>query len=234
MSGFTVALIGADGAGKTTICRKVVATLPLPMRYLYMGVNAEASNVMLPTTRFLNSLKRARGSAPTGGPPDPSREVKPRGGLRRSIHELRSFVSLGLRLAEEWYRQGLAWYHVARGRVVLFDRHFFTDYYAHDIVGSARTDRSLARTIHGFALERLYPRPDLVILLDAPPEVLWQRKPEGTFAAVTRRRNEYLQLEGVCPHFVVIDATQPRDVVLQAVIERILEHARARQGGSSR
>ena len=225
MRGFTVAVIGADGAGKTTVCREVVASLPIPVRYLYMGVNTEASNVMLPTTRIVRALKRSRGGPPAGGPPDPAREVRPKGTVGRGIHALRASVSLVLRLAEEWYRQVLAWSHVLRGRVVLFDRHFFTDYYAHDIVGTSRTERSLARRIHGYVLERLYPRPDLVILLDAPAEVLWKRKPEGTFEAVARRREEYLELGAVCRHFVTVDATQPRAIVLRRVIDLIMSHA---------
>ena len=227
MSGFTVALIGADGAGKTTVCREVVRRLPVPVTYLYMGVNPDASNVMLPTTRIVNALRRKRrGGPPPGGPPDPSREApKPRNPVKRAARSLKSMVGLSSRLAEEWYRQSLAWYHTARGRVVLFDRHFWTDYYAHDIVGTSRKDRDLARRIHGAMLEKVYPRPDLVILLDAPPEVLWQRKPEGTFEAVARRREEYLQLRDVCPNFALVDATQPREVVLDQVVNLILERS---------
>src|SRR5437667_23836 len=55
MTAFTVALIGPDGAGKTTIGRRLEKSLPLPVRYLYMGVNAEASNALLPTTRVLRA-----------------------------------------------------------------------------------------------------------------------------------------------------------------------------------
>ena len=46
--GSTVALIGSDGAGKSTVARRVVERLPFPSEYLYMGVNLEASPVMLP------------------------------------------------------------------------------------------------------------------------------------------------------------------------------------------
>jgi ABC-type branched-subunit amino acid transport system ATPase component len=53
---FTVALIGPDGAGKTTIGRRIEHTLPLPVKYVYMGVNLDSSNHMLPTTRLLKSI----------------------------------------------------------------------------------------------------------------------------------------------------------------------------------
>jgi len=34
-SAFTVAVIGADGAGKTTVAKRVAEITPLPTRYLY-------------------------------------------------------------------------------------------------------------------------------------------------------------------------------------------------------
>ena len=61
---FTVALIGPDGAGKTTIGKRIEHTLPLPVKYVYMGVNLDSSNHMLPTTRLIKALKRMRGAAP--------------------------------------------------------------------------------------------------------------------------------------------------------------------------
>ena len=66
----TVALIGPDGAGKTTVARKLADVLPVPVRYLYMGVSTDSSNVMLPTTRITRRVKRALGAPPdTAGPP---------------------------------------------------------------------------------------------------------------------------------------------------------------------
>ena len=47
-----IALIGGDGAGKTTLTRMLVEAEPQRLHYLYMGVNVESSNVALPTSRF--------------------------------------------------------------------------------------------------------------------------------------------------------------------------------------
>jgi hypothetical protein len=63
---FTVALIGPDGAGKTTIGRRLEHALPRPVKYIYMGVNLDSSNVMLPTTRLVKAIKRALGAPPAG------------------------------------------------------------------------------------------------------------------------------------------------------------------------
>ena len=219
---FTVALIGADGSGKSTVAPRILESLPLPAKYVYMGVNYEASNVVLPTTRLLLELRRVRGvQSNTGGPPDPTRrEPKPKEPLKRAAITLKRSLRIANLMAEEWYRQSVVWFHVRRGRIVLLDRHFFADYYAHDIAVNGNY-LPLARRVHGYVLDRFYPRPDLLIHLDAPAEVLLARKGEGTLDLLERRRQEYLALRDVMGNFVTIDATQAEDEVTQQVVEAI-------------
>jgi len=228
---FTVALIGPDGAGKTTIGRRIEHTLPLPVKYVYMGVNLDSSNHMLPTTRLIKALKRARGAAPdTAGPPDPNRvRARPKGLVQYTLAGLKSTLRMTNRMGEEWFRQILAWYYQRRGNIVVFDRHFFSDYYAYDIA-NPRADRRLSDRIHGFMLNRVYPKPDLVIYLDAPAEVLFVRKGEGTIEALERRRQEYMALHEVVKHFAVVDATQPAERVAHDVTHLIWEFYNARIG----
>ncbi len=126
-------------------------------------------------------------------------------------------------LAEEWYRQLLAWSQMRRGAIVLFDRHFFADYYAYDIAGG--TGRSAARRIHGFALLHLYPKPDLTIYLDAPAEVLLARKGEGTVESLSRRRTDYLTLSRVTPNFAVVDVVRTPEEVVRDVTEIVQNFA---------
>ena len=231
-SGFTVALIGPDGAGKTTVARRLQRELALPVEYVYMGVNPDSSNYLLPTTRAVHAFRRRRGHKPdTAGPRD-SRHVdraRPRGFLRRGLRSVRSFARLGNRLAEEWHRALVASVYRRRGSIVVFDRYFFADYYAYDVVRSRR--RSASRRLHGFILSRLYPRPDLVIYLDAPAEVLLERKGEGTLESLARRRREYLALGRVLRGFAVIDASQALDQVTREVIELIHAFADGRPVG---
>jgi len=220
---FRVALIGPDGAGKTTISRELEHLRPLRVKKLYMGVNLDSSNQMLPTTYLIHMIKRLCGAKPdTGGPPDPDRSSpRHRNVVKRFAVGLKSYSYLIFQISEEWFRQGLACYYwYFGGYIVLFDRDFFCDYYAYDIATSNR-ERPLRRRIHGFLLEHFYPKPDLVICLDAPAEVLLARKGEGTLKSLERRRQEYLQLRNVVEHFAVVDASQPLDCVAREVIELI-------------
>jgi thymidylate kinase len=75
--------------------------------------------------------------------------------------------------------------------------------------------------VHGFLLEHVYPKPDLVVFLDAPPAVLLARKGEGTLESLERRRQEYLDLAARTPHFVTVDAARPLDEVTQEVAAAI-------------
>ncbi|MBW2269405.1 MAG: hypothetical protein JRH16_12590 [Deltaproteobacteria bacterium] len=223
-SPFSVALVGADGAGKTTIARRLERESPVPLKYLYMGINPEASNYLLPTTRLWLAVRKALGRAPDQGGP-PSLEVE---APRRSVSSsLKRSLRLVQRLAEEWYRQGVAWHYQRHGSVVVFDRHFFADFYAHEIAARDRP-RPLSARLHGWLLDRFYPRPELLIVLDASAEVLFARKGEGTPESLERRRQEYLELRDVVDHFELIDAGRDLDVVMADVMARIMRFGEQR------
>lgn len=216
----SVALIGPDGAGKSTVAREVVRGLSVPARYLYMGVNLESSRLMLPTTRLALEFKRARGRRAqmtakwSAGTPA---HAKPN--LLRGAY---SALRLLFWTAEEWYRALVAQVYMRRGEVVVFDRHFVYDYHASHV--APHRGRTLTARLHGEMLRRLYPRPDLVICLDAPAELLRARKHEHTVESLERRRREYLALASITPDFVVVDATQP----LPAIVNQISAMLEAR------
>jgi thymidylate kinase len=227
---FTVALVGPDGAGKSTIGQKLEQTSPMPAKYVYMGVNLESSNLVLPFTRLLLEAKRARGQRPDITVPRHVYQSHTRPGLlKRFIAVLKNAMRSTNLIAEEWFRQLIIWYYEFRGFYVILDRHFYFDYYAHDIANDD-PNRSLNSRIHGFMLKNLYPKPDFVIFLDAPTEVLFARKPEGTLEARERRRQEYILLREVVKSWAVVDVSQPMDEVIDEVSELIVKFHRNKNG----
>jgi thymidylate kinase len=72
-------------------------------------------------------------------------------------------------------------------------------------------------------LNHIYPQPDLVIFLDAPPEVLFSRKGETTLDYLQQKRKTFLEQGKKTANFVRIDATQPIDAVFAKVTQTILQ-----------
>jgi thymidylate kinase len=105
-----------------------------------------------------------------------------------------------------------------RTRLVIFDR------YIYDLLVDSKRVRYGGPAWMLRLLARVVPRPELVILLDAPAEVLWSRKQEVTFEEVVRQREAYLSLAKQLPSAVVIDASQPLPHVLHDVEDAIINH----------
>ena len=200
--GFTIALIGPDGAGKTTLAEKLQKTLPFPIRYLYMGVSLESSNVSLPTSRWIAKLKTRFGLHRVPAHVDPAE--LPESAKKKRAGWIRAPLRFANRSLEEWYRQYVAWSYTRRGEVVLFDRHFIFEYEAGArIEGEAAFDR-----LHRWCIDALYPRPDLVICLDAPAEILYARCHEYSIPYLAARRESFLRQRDRVDTFVTVDVVE--------------------------
>jgi thymidylate kinase len=65
------------------------------------------------------------------------------------------------------------------------------------------------------------PAPDLVIVLDAPGDVLFARKGEHSAELLERQRQQYLALRNTLPQLVVVDATQEEDQLRRTALALI-------------
>lgn len=105
-----------------------------------------------------------------------------------------------------------------RTELVLFDRCFY------DLLADSRLIRYggppwLLRTA-----ARLSPGPDLVIVLDAPPEVLRSRMQDAPLEDAARQRAAYLELARTLPNAVVVNAAQPAEDVIHDALAAIVAH----------
>ena len=135
--------------------------------------------------------------------------------------QVRSAARLANRLADAWYRQLVSWSWEARGYVVLYDRHFALDF-APEIAADA--GEPLDRRVYRWCLTHLYPTPDLVIFLDAPGAVLWERKRESTVEELERRRQAFLAQGRRLRGFRRVDATRPLPEVFDEVRRVVAGH----------
>ncbi len=198
--GLSVVLLGPDGAGKSSLIEALSGRLDAVFSCSDCWGFAPALH------RLLNRRRH-----PTDRPHAlPSRSL------------LTSLVR-----AAYWffyYTLGYVMLHVARARstLVLYDRHFV------DILVDAKRYRYGGPRWITRLIWRVMPKPDLIVLLDAAPEVLQSRKQEVSFEETTRQREAYLSLARTMANAHVVDASQTPEQVACDVSEVILRHLAAR------
>jgi thymidylate kinase len=124
------------------------------------------------------------------------------------------------------------WTVVARQRakhgLVVFDRHML-DVLVDPLRYRYAGPRWLAR-----AACRLVPRPDVIVVLDATPEVVRARKEEVTAAESRRQALAYRRLAADTGGVHLVDATQSSEQVLEAIMAilyRKMQSGRSRSAG---
>jgi thymidylate kinase len=126
----------------------------------------------------------------------------------RALSAINGLVEQGVR-----YRVGA--YHRRRGRLVVFDR------YAAGSLMSVQQGVALHKRLQRWAMQLLCPPPDMVVYLDAPAEVLYQRKQEHSPELLERQRQRYLQLLDGVARTAIVDAGRAPEEVRKQVASLI-------------
>ena len=196
-TGCWIAFMGPDGCGKSLVINAVSGELAPSFR----------------TVSYFHLRPKLIGRKPANqGPVTDPHGQPPRG----AIASIAKVIDLWLDYTFGYLariRPG-----VIRTELVLFDRCFY------DLLVDSKRIRYggpgwLLRTA-----ARVSPGPDLVILLDAPPEVLRSRKQEVPLEEVARQRAAYLDLARTLPSSVVVNAAQPAEYVIRDALTSILDH----------
>jgi len=102
--------------------------------------------------------------------------------------------------------------------LVIYDRHFV------DILVDAKRYRYGGPPWLLRLIWRLIPKPDLIILLDAAPEVLQARKQEVPYEETARQRMVCLSLVRKMQNGQIVDAALPMKNVAADAAEVVLNH----------
>ncbi len=196
-TGAWIAFIGPDGSGKSAVIA---------------GVKQQFAPAFREVRSFHMRPRTLPGSAATGAPVTDPHGQAPRG--------LIASVAKAFYLAADYFL-GYAIQiapALCRTRLILFDR------YIDDLVVDHKRVRYAGPAWLLGLVARIVPRPDLVILLDAPAEILWSRKQEVPFDEVVRQRSAYLDLARRLPSTVVVNAAQPVSDVIYSVSCALIAH----------
>lgn len=196
--GVWVVLLAPDGGGKSTLARHLSKDAFIRGIPIYMGGNPRSRTVGLPSPGWIEDFP---GSSSRAG----SYSLK-RAFLKviRAIH----------RWLDQQYRLTVAVYQRLRGRFVVFDRYVYDSWVAREKPSGLKR---LKRRLLGFG----FPRPDLVLLLDAPGQVLYRRKGEHTPGWLEAQRQAYLGLKDRITRMAVVDSTVGADAVRRQAISLI-------------
>ncbi len=213
-AGLDVAILGPDGAGKSTICSLLVNADRVSLPFKDVEHTLLYLRVLPPLAKTKSALLR-QPIAEHGVSWDPH---------GRPGHT--SFVSAFKFLyytLDQWLGEIIrARPRLAKNVLLMRDRHLL------EIVIDPKRYRYAGPMWLARWITRMMPKPDMVILLDADPQILQARKQEVSFAETVRQRNAYKEIIERMPNGYVIDAGQPLEQVLADVRATIVTTVSAR------
>lgn len=193
--GLTIAFVGADGSGKSTIVSEIKQWMnwKLEVQTFYMGSKQPSLRSRLIKALFVNSNRLHRVCVILFGQRNKPSQLT--AAIRRFFESLNA-AALGM---ERYRRYRLGYRAARRGQIVLFDRFPLPEVYEfmdgpRSVSSEKGNERKLARIEHYFY--RSISGPDATILLHINPKISLARKPHHNPEAVIGKSEAIKNLHG--------------------------------------
>lgn len=202
--GFIIAILGPDGVGKTTACeglRERIKNFFFRKTFQYhshFGFFPELGKIY---SSFFGKQFSKEGNAIS--------QEKPIGLARAILH----LFYYGLEYFLAW---PLAFWLKIRGNLILFDRYFYDSL-------AANTNSQFSFWLF-WQIAKIIPRPDLIFIIKARPEIIYERKKDLSLKEI-KRQIEVLQswrISRISPS-VFIDGEEAPNLILNKMEEEILK-----------
>ena len=199
--GLFCVLVGLDGSGKTTLARNLCDVANAGGSFNGVRYSHWRPKTLRPVELPLPEFKNQPRKAPL--PPNTLNTLLSALRLAKNILLVRIAWQLRIRRA------------LKRGWLVLVDRYHYN--YQLD---PASVKYAGPAWLVRFA-QKFFPRPDAVITLRAPAEMLLQRKQELSPEEITIQARRLEQLEFGGPQIVAVDASLPADEIARRTMKRL-------------
>jgi len=200
----TIALIGPDGVGKSTVISELSNSFPLGIKSVYMGWSDHENTLKLPTSKWLyrryNKTKTSPITEASADNASPQKEQVM--ASTQKIH-WKQFPGIVNEIAEQYTRYFYAKYYKFRGAFVLYDRYVYDQFIFNSTAKEEEIkpqDKILAKFFKHF-----FPEPNLTILLAGDAELIHQRKNELPAEEIAKRIALYEKIGSTMKNFHVID-----------------------------
>ena len=104
-----------------------------------------------------------------------------------------------------------------KSNMVIFDRYYY------DLLVDPRRYRYSGPMWLARIIGKLMPEPDLIFILDAPANVLQERKQEVSYDETERQRISYLKLGKKIKNTIIVDTSQPLEKVILTVNQTTIQ-----------
>lgn len=208
--GVFLVLLGPDGSGKST----VLNTIKNEMNYqLFNNIICHHGHFgILP--RFGELLRKLKKQNEPLGYTNSASPKEVHSSIKASLYILYYGLDYFLGRISIGYNR-------ARSNLVIFDRYYHDYYLQHSW---DKVPRFLLRLV-----ERTVPKPDILFLLEAPPDMIHERKPELSVREISSQQERMFKILQRTEGAVILKTDKSLDVIYKEVLKQVLTVLRKRR-----